>query len=165
MNSMSVGAMTQFVTTQTRSRKGSNMRKPWEEKYIVMFTDVDGTNYICHYGTKESWSTSMDSGEAMMFSFMEACRVRDELEQLPRYQGGPDEGFYRLRMRQATEEEWSNWCGPSGELIGYLAEGNTKEDLVRLLWEKMSLQQRDELEAEASEFLEEFCGSEPVPYM
>jgi len=123
------------------------------EKWFVQFRDVDGLNFVSSYTGLESWSSSMDTGDVMLFDYERAREVMEELKKHWRYQNGPDNGFYNVTISKASEKMYSDWVGPSGELVGYLSEGNTKEDLVRLMWSHLTLEQRKELETEAEEYL------------
>ena len=123
------------------------------EKWFVQFRDVDGLNFVSSYTGLESWSSSMDTGDVMLFDYERAREVMEELKQHWRYQNGPDNGFYNVTIQKASEKMYSDWCGPSGELMVYLTSSSTKEELVRLMWGLLPLEQRQRLEDEVEEFM------------
>ena len=128
-----------------KRRKGTN-------KWYVFFTDADGTNYVSSWTSVTNWSASGNKSEAMLFDYARALEIMEELKGHPRYQAGPENGFYRVNISQADEKLFSDWCGPSGELLNYLMEGNDKEDLVKVFWKMLTLDQRKQLEREAEDF-------------
>jgi hypothetical protein len=116
----------------------------------VTFRDIDGLWYISGWDVA-GFNSDGQASNKKLFTPDEAQVVLEYMRAHPRHECGPDEGFYQVRVVEATEDDILTWKGPSTTLTEYLCEGNTKEDLVKVLWEMITPFQRRELEAEAEQ--------------